>query len=103
VALKARYGKAQNKIFCIECGLKCPLQKRHSPRAEIVVNGHRFVYCKQCRVHNGEVGYIGSGLCKRCHKKLWCGAGCKEKKVRVKKYRDQGGGTSGGVVAMKIR
>jgi hypothetical protein len=49
------------------------------------VNGHRLVYCKQCRVHNGEVGCIGSGLCKRCHEKFGCGAGCKEKKVKVRK------------------
>lgn len=79
---KGRNGKEPHKRFCVECGLKGSPKSKYSPGSEIVVEGSRFVLCKECRLYSSEVGCVGSGLCAECHTKIGCGEECKEKSVK---------------------
>jgi hypothetical protein len=84
---KGRNGKEPHKRFCVECGLKGLPRSRYSPGAEIIVEGKRFVLCKECKVYSGVVGCVGSGMCESCHGKWGCGEMCREKRVGARRPR----------------
>ncbi|KAH8749624.1 hypothetical protein F5882DRAFT_421398 [Hyaloscypha sp. PMI_1271] len=85
---KGKNGKEPQKRFCVECGLKRP-RSRYAPGAEIVVEGKRHLFCKECRVYSGEVRCVGvgSGMCASCHRKMGCSGMCRDKKGRARQQR----------------
>jgi hypothetical protein len=83
---KDKNGKEPQKRFCVECGFQGP-NSRYCLGTEIIVEGRRWVFCKECKAHSGEVGCVGSGMDARCHGNRECGEICQEKKVKVTQRR----------------
>jgi hypothetical protein len=85
---KDKNGKRLQKRFCVECGFQGP-NSRYSSGTEIIVEGRRWVFCKECKAYSGELECFGSGTCARCHGNRGCREICKEKKVQVRQPRRQ--------------